>query len=126
MGNYEILRKDFNVQTHKENFINYLEVVIHKDGKIEYAIPSHSKKMEIIICNKYNFNFDSEYLCSVELIKLFNSTGRPSGDWFDWLLEESEVIPVWNDRYLGNANIKQLESLTMLKQAGLYTGIISN
>jgi hypothetical protein len=126
MGNYEILRKDFNVQIHKENFINYLEVVIHKDGKIEYAVPSHSKKMEIIVCEKYNLEFDYEYFCSKALIEMFVKTGRYLWEWKDWLLEESEVILVRHNGYEGQANDKQLETLRMLKEEGLYLGIIGN
>ena len=35
----------FDYKTHRENFTNYLEVIIFKDGHIEYAVPSHQMKL---------------------------------------------------------------------------------
>ena len=29
----------FDYETHRKNFINYLEVIINKDGTVEYAVP---------------------------------------------------------------------------------------
>ena len=42
----EILHSPFDMKTHKENFINYLEVIILENGTIEYAIPSHIKNLK--------------------------------------------------------------------------------
>lgn len=124
MTQEEILKGEFNAQVHKENFTYYLEVVIRKDGTIEYAIPSHNKKMEMIVCEKYNLKFDTNCYNSKELEDMFEATGRPGADWFDWLLEESEVVLVWNKMYFGKVNDKQLEALKMLRREGLYLGTI--
>ncbi len=33
---------DFDVRKHKKHFTDYLEVIIHPDGSVHYAVPSHS------------------------------------------------------------------------------------
>ena len=66
----EILHSPFDMKTHKENFINYLEVVILENGTIEYAIPSHIKKLEEICCKKLGIKYDSEYYENKELIEM--------------------------------------------------------
>lgn len=42
----------FDYKTHRENFTAYLEVIIFKDGHIEYAVPSHQMKLIDIYCKK--------------------------------------------------------------------------
>lgn len=101
MNTYEILHSPFDVKTHKENFIDYLEVVILEDGTIEYAVPSHTAKLEGLIGET-----DEE----------------PWLDYFEWLTYKSGAIAVWNDFYHGRANDAQLASLEMLKREGLYKG----
>ena len=41
----KVLHSSFNVKTHKETFINYLEAIINPNGIIEYAVPSHMEKV---------------------------------------------------------------------------------
>lgn len=36
----------FDVEKHKETFVNYCEVVITPDGEIHYAQPSHNRFLE--------------------------------------------------------------------------------
>lgn len=35
---------DFDIKQHKKKYVNYLEVLIEKDGRIVYAVPSHQEK----------------------------------------------------------------------------------
>ena len=46
------LYSEFDIQKHKDTYINYLEVVILQTGRIEYAVPSHQEKMIRIGMNK--------------------------------------------------------------------------
>ena len=39
------LHSPFDLQQHKNTFINYLEVVIRPSGLVEYAVPSHQEKL---------------------------------------------------------------------------------
>ena len=64
------LHSDFDIQKHKENFINYLEVVIHPDGSVHYAVPSHQEYLIRYICEHRNITREEleakcprEYYC---------------------------------------------------------------
>lgn len=48
MDHTEVLNSPFQINLHKSTFTNYLEVIIHLDGKIVYAVPSHQMKLFII------------------------------------------------------------------------------
>lgn len=125
----EILHSPFDFKTHKDNFINYLEVVILEDGTIEYAVPSHYKKLEQICCKKLSLKYDNLYNESEELLDYYKSKHRSCISyyyWNDWLLEISKAIMVWNDRYEGVANEKQLQRLKELKDYGLYFGEVED
>lgn len=118
-----ILHSPFDMKTHKDNFINYLEVVILEDGTIEYAVPSHYKKLEKICCKKLGLKYDELYNESQGLLDHYESIYRSYINyWNDWLLGISGAIMVWNDRYVGIANEKQLQRLKELKDYGLYFG----
>lgn len=39
------VHSDFDIQKHKETFIDYLEVIIDVNGRIMYAVPSHQEKL---------------------------------------------------------------------------------
>lgn len=112
---YKILHNKFDIITHKNNFINYLEIVILEDGTIEYAIPSHQEKLINICLNKYNISrFELESVCPPEYY----------GDYINWLCKMSKAICVWNDFYKGDLNNNQKYALSLLKRSGLYTGKI--
>lgn len=109
----QILRAPFDKETHKNTFINYLEVVIHQDGLIEYASPSHSEKMIAVCCEKLGVTRDElnamvsfEYYC----------------DMNTWLSMMSGCIAVRNFGYEGIANEKQFDKLKELAEYGLYNG----
>ena len=119
----EILHSPFDMKTHKENFINYLEVIILENGTIEYAIPSHIKKLEEICCKKLGIKYDSEYYENKELLEYYKSIYKNNlSYWNDMLFEISKAICVWNDRYSGIANENQIKKLKELKDYGLYYG----
>lgn len=84
MNDLEILHGPFDLQTHAENFICYLEVIIRKDGTIEYAVPSHQKKLESIARAAYGIYFEM-MLATVQ------------GDYLQWLVDTTGCISVWNN-----------------------------
>lgn len=121
----KILHSAFDMKTHKENFINYLEVVILEDGTIEYAVPSYNKKLEEICCKKLGLNYNELDYENKELIEYFENL--KSGNWwcwYEWLYETSKAVCVWNDRYMGAPNKEQLQKIKELKEYGLYYGFI--
>lgn len=103
------LHCDFDIQQHKKNYINYLEVVIDSTGCIMYAVPSHQQKLIALI------NISTE-----ELWKLIPVTANV----MDCLCEMANCIAVWNDFYIGKPNEAQKKKLFLLKTENLYKGKI--
>ena len=106
----------FDIEKHKQTFINYLEVVILSDGTIEYAVPSHQEKAIRLACKK--LNCDRDYFINVV------SKDHVS-DWYEWLMDIAGVIMVWDRQvHYHNVTQAQIDSLKNLKNAGLYLGPI--
>ena len=111
------LESEFDISEHKSHYVNYLEIVIHKDGRVEYAIPSHQEKLSDIACKRLNIT-KSELWASMSIFD----------DVLVELCDKSECISVWNDfYYAGHSDLTeaQLIKLTELKIAGLYTGSLT-
>ena len=113
MDNYEVLKRPFNIETHKKTFINYLEVVISPDGVIEYAVPSHNGKLEEILMKKLKINRQQlSNLCPVEYYC----------NYYGWLCKETGYIMVWglpNSNIIGDVTEKQKQTLELLRKEEL-------
>lgn len=113
MSNTDLLHLPFDLETHKANFINYLEVVILEDGTVEYAVPSHQEKAIQIGMEKTGQDRETFYnSCPPEYYF----------DVMDWLSKVTGVVFVWNDGIAGTPNLKQCERLNELNKAGVYHG----
>lgn len=114
MDSYEVLNGPFDIETHKKTFINYLEVVISSEGVIEYAVPSHTQKLENILMKRLKVNRTAlSYLCPKEYWCDYNN----------WLCMKTGYIMVWglpNSYIIGEPNDKQKEAINMLKKEELY------
>ena len=44
------LNSEFDIEQHKQTFINYLEILIEADGHVVYAVPSHIEKAVALAC----------------------------------------------------------------------------
>ena len=89
-GDYTIY-SDFSIKKHKQKFINYLEVIIHEDGSVHYAIPSHQEYMIRYACRKLS--------CSKQ--HLFDMC--PEEYYFDymrWLCMITGCVAVWSNNVL--------------------------
>jgi hypothetical protein len=110
------LYSEFNVNLHKKKYFNYLEVVIDKDGNIQYAVPSHSEKLIDIIMK--TMNIDRTTLYDMVPKKYHFSL-------MEWLVMKANAVAVWtNCVYYYSINEKQIEKLKMLKEEGVYMGLI--
>lgn len=99
----------FNYKTHRENFMDYLEVVILKDGTIEYAVPSHQQKLIDLYCENHGIN-------NSELWNMIPITESP----VDWIIYNEGIISVWYSFILRPKTITEeqenaLEKLVMEK-----------
>lgn len=115
MNEYEVLRKPFNIETHKKTFINYLEVIVLEDGTVVYAVPSHQEKLIKICCDKLKITSDElsdlcpkEYYC----------------DFMNWLCMISGCVSLWNESMIGKANEQQQQTIKQLIDEKLYRGMI--
>lgn len=116
---YSVYSK-FDIQKHKETYINYLEVLILEDGTVEYAVPSHQAKALEIACKKLNkTKKEIKDICPRAYY----------WDYLTWILGISGAVSVWANcgenliRYK-TINKKQIATLKRLKLHGLYKGDI--
>ena len=106
----------FDLEKHKQTFVNYLEVLIDEDGTIMYAVPSHQEKAIALACSRLKLSRKQlDELCPKEYY----------GDYMTWLCMVAKVMAVWNGHCVAvNPTIKQIGALRRLKMAGVYTGPI--
>ena len=108
------LHSEFDIDKHKETFVNYLEVIISEDGKIHYAVPSHQEYLINECMHQYDWDRQEVY---------DNTPVDYYGDVIIWLCKMTGSVSVWNDfLQFYQINQKQFDSLVHLKNAGLYNG----
>lgn len=108
------LYSPFDIEQHKQNFVDYLEVVVFPDGHIEYAVPSHQEKLIAVCMEELGITRD-------ELNKRC-----PKEYYFDfmtWLCNVSHCVSVWNEYIITSdtvpLTIEQREALQELIKCGL-------
>lgn len=110
---YSVYSK-FDLEKHKETFINYLEVIIEADGSIHYAVPSHQEYLIKLACRKLDLTRD-------ELISRCSSVC----DWMQWLCMITGAVSVWSSyTYAYEINEVQMKQLQILRSEGLLYGEI--
>ena len=82
------LHSNFDIQKHKENFVNYLEVIITEDGVVHYAVPSHQEYMIMLAMQQNNWTRED--------LKKAVPTDYYS-DFMIWLSKTTHSISVWTD-----------------------------
>ena len=113
----EVLHSEFDIETHKNTFINYLEVVIDNEGKIMYAVPSHMEILIKLYMERYNVTRE-EIVCKLT----YEPPWEYGLDMSAWLCEKLHCICVWFDCYKGKPNQIQLNKLKTLRLSGVYHG----
>lgn len=116
---YSVYSK-FDMAKHKETFHHYLEVIIHPDGQVEYAVPSHQGKLIRIACEKLGVSRDElDAMCPPAYYC----------DYLAWLCAITECTAVWSDfYYCPNTGLtkEQLLKLKSMKMLGIYEGKIAS
>lgn len=110
----EVLRRPFDIEAHKEAFVNYLEVCIDQCGTVHYAVPSHARWLLLRYMEQEGIETD---LDAWELVPMDACA-------VDWLCAETGCVAVWEKAAVGEANQKQRATLRRLRLAGLYKGAI--
>ena len=110
MDNTHLLYKPFDLETHKQNFIDYLEVVILEDGTVEYAVPSHQEKLIAVACQKLNVTRDElSDMCPEEYYF----------DFSNWLCKMSGCVAVYTNGFMGKPNDKQFREIMRFVEEGV-------
>ena len=108
MTKQEVLKLPFNIERHNAHFINYCEVVVYPDGKVEYATPSHQEKMIEIYAKKHNITNSKAKEIFYDDI-----------DFFDKILDDTGIVLVWyNNFQFTKINKTQIEVLNLMKVFG--------
>lgn len=110
------LKSKFDINEHQTHYINYLEVMILKDGTVEYAIPSHQEKAIVLACKELNMTrAELEDLCP----RVYFC------DFLTWLLGITGTVAVCDNGIVYKTiNRRQITALTALKMKKLYKGQI--
>lgn len=105
--NFQVLHEPFNIHTHVKHFHYYCEVIIHRDGKIEYAVPSHEIKLFEIYARIHNISIDTA-------MRLLSQQNDPT----EFAMHDTGCIYVWYDHLYNATNLtdEQHEALKMLLQ----------
>ena len=112
---YDLYSK-FDIEKHKQTYVNYLEVMIFENGMVQYAVPSHQEFAITIACEKLHVSRQQLMdLCPPEYY----------GDFLYWLSSISGLMAVWNQGCLvAHPTQKQIAMLRRLKLEGLYKGVL--
>ena len=102
---YDVYSK-FDLEKHKQTFINYFETIINPNGSIEYAVPSHCEIVIRKYMEKYNLTRQDIYNKWCDCFDLANELG---------------IILCWSNQvYMcKNPTQEQLNILEILVKEGL-------
>ena len=116
----EVLHGPFDIETHKQTFVSYLEVVISPEGVVEYATPSHTDKLIEILAKQKGIKDFDEAEKYVWQTCINNDICIP----IKYLTGVTGYISVWFDHYVsGDPPTKQqLTKLQELFKEGVYIG----
>lgn len=104
-NNYDVY-SEFNIDKHAEHFINYLEVVIDRTGKVFYAVPSHTIFLENVLKVVYGEDTFKEMLKEDDAYS----------DYAGWLCTKTNAILVWDNFYVCGKNGLTEAQIETLKQ----------
>lgn len=116
----EVLHSPFDIETHKQTFVSYLEVVISPEGTVEYAVPSHSDKLIEIFKEQKGFDDILKAKKYVWETCINNDICVP----IEYLTGVTGYISVWFDHYVSSdpPTKQQLAKLQELFKEGVYIG----
>lgn len=103
---------EFDVEQHKQHFIDYFEACIDKLGKVHYAVPSHVSFLEKEAARQNE--------CSVREIQDMCPKSMYA-DYMTWLLLITGLVCVWSVGYkhVTPLTLAQKESMDLLEKEGL-------
>lgn len=113
--NYDCNRNKFNLKKHVVKYINYLEVMVSKEGEVFYANPSHTIFLENVFKLKNGITTRDAFMDAIEVREAY-------ADYMGWLCKQTGFIAVWDSFYVGEANMVQRQVLKELSEARYEKG----
>lgn len=107
-----VLRAPFDIETHRQTFIKYLEVCIDPEGTVHYAVPSHQQWLIRRYMEQQGYGDEREAWDDLPT-------------WCDAIEDFARLtgcVAVWRGFYVGEPNARQRAVLRRLKIEGLYEG----
>jgi len=118
----KVLREPFNIDTHKNTFKNYLEVLVLKSGRIVYAVPSHQIALVRVFSHSLGHVEQIEY--GYDPKSIWKHIPQQV-DVMQWLVDKTGVVSLWDTTgYFPNKGVNRAQYLAIkrLKHHGLYKG----
>ena len=106
-----IFKCDEFIQQH--NHICYCEAIIYPNGDIEYAVPSHQKKLINIYQKVYGFSSEEEAWNSISVYEYS----------LPWICNKVKCVSVWYNNVIIPSHItkKQIETLLKLNDCKIIS-----
>ena len=114
----------FDLQQHKDTFVNYLEVVVHPSGLVEYAVPSHQDKLLYVWALGMELITTEDDWFEVRYSRWFMETLAEKFSLVDYneqLQNATGCVSVWS-RYISmpdSITQEQKDTLTTLVREGI-------
>lgn len=106
----KVLHSPFDPEVHKRTFINYLEVMIDKDGIVHYAVPSHLEYLIREAMQRFDVSWDT-------LLDMYSDR---QFDFAEALLADLEFVALWTYSFMGKPNEAQRNAMDRLQEMGLF------
>lgn len=104
------MKKSITKFIRDHSHINYCEAIVHPDGEVEYASPSHTEALIRIYGKPRDILWQEMPIYDSPVV---------------WLIVHTKCIPVWSNGYILPDDIRptlrQLASLNKLVAAGLVS-----
>lgn len=107
------LHSAFDIVQHKAHYVNYLEVIIKPEGTVEYAVPSHQRKLENVLAKQRGITVENvRDLCPKDMYYNYQQ----------WLCNMTGCVSVWNSFAIlpDVFTQSQEDTIHQLIEAGLF------
>lgn len=105
----------FDIEKHRQTFIDYFEAVLMADGTVQYAVPSHQEKLIKIGSEQYGKSRDDFIeMCPPEAYC----------DYMEWLCDTTGCVAMWNRFVIGKPNQFQIDKINELIDAGIVSSCV--
>lgn len=105
----------FDIEMHKQTYVDYFEAVLMPDGTVRYAVPSHQEMLLKIGVEQYKkTREDFIAMCPPALYC----------DYMKWLCDVTGCVAMWSKFVVGTPNEFQMSKIHELIDAGIVSSSV--